>query len=258
MRADSIRRLVALAAAVGLVATACPGGDEPPEPAEQLTRLAYDADDLAYAASYRYTLTGDLAEAVDTTMEIVQEPPTVVRKIATTTNTAEGESISIPQWLIQRDDESYACTRYESEGIRCVDTPGTPGMFGFARVDEIFDLTRDPDGFAAVESSEGQQIAGEQATCFAARNHTATPPPEQSPEIFTPRAFRFELCYASDGILLRARRVVAEEVPPELEGRQESVLEATSVRRSFTPEELELPDAVAEVAQLEGVTEEDA
>jgi hypothetical protein len=249
-----VKRPAAAALIVALASSACiGGGDDPREAAEELAAIAASADIAEYKATYRFEISGELAPAVRYELEVVQLPPTSFRHVETTTVGAEGEEITIPSWRIQNADGFFACARYE-EGVRCIEQPALVGMFGLTSVDDVFDRVRDPQAFEEVEELEGaRRVAGERARCFRAVPAPATPPPIRSPQPrFTPETFTFELCYASDGILLWAKRTITGEIPANLEGRTENVLEATSLERAVSPEDVALPGPVATVEDVRG------
>lgn len=259
-----MRRPLAAVLSLALVGSACIfGGDdegadgEPTGPAARLGELATAADDLAYEAIYRYALSGPLAEGISYELRIAQDPPTSLRMVESTTSTAEGGEQTVRQWLVQRSERSYACARYTA-GVRCVPTERPVGLFDLAQVDEVFEMARNPREFDEVEELDDATIAGEQGECFGASTETGAPTPEGTPRPrFTPTRFVFELCYTTDGVLLRARRTITggvdedseeTDVPEDLqsEGRVEALLEATAVTREVSGTDVELPGPVVE------------
>jgi hypothetical protein len=66
--------------------------------------------------------------------------------------------------------------------------------------------------------------------------------------VATPERFRYELCYADDGILLRGRRTVLEDV--ESGGQREVLVEAVSISRVVQPGELRLPGPLVDPQDL--------
>lgn len=255
-----MRRTGTLALVLLLVSSACIfGGDEEAEEvavARRLAALASGADDLAYTATYRYALSGPTAEGISFELRIVQDPPTSLRMVESTTRTAEGDEVSQRQWIAQTEEGSFACSRYEV-GVRCVPTERPVGLFDLVQVDEVFEMARER-GFDEVSEGRTVRVAGERGECFRAVPEGGTPPPERTPRArFTPSRFVFELCYTQDGVLLRALRQITGgfdeereegEAPEDLqeEDRLRSLLEATEVSRSVAPEEVELPGPVVE------------
>lgn len=266
-----MRRLAVALLAFLLAGSACIFGGDDAEDGEvsdgataRLAELATAADDLAYEAAYRYVLTGPLAEGISYELRIAQNPPVSLRMVESTTSTPEGGEQTVRQWLVQRSDVNYACSRY-SVGVRCVRTGSPVGLFDLRQVDEIFAKARTPGGFDEVEELPSETIAGERGECFRAVPEAATPPPERTPQPrFTPTRFVIEICYSSDGVLLRARRTItggvnedSEEtaVPEDLteEGRTEALLEATEVSREVSSSDVELPGPVVDdPSELQG------
>ncbi len=241
-----MRRMLGILVGLAVLAGACTIGEEEGEASEELTEIATSADGMGYKATYRFGLSGELAPAVETVMEVVQQPPQSVRRIDAATLDADGERITVSQWLVDLDDGSFACADYD-DGVRCVPRPAPTGVFGYAQVDEMLRAVRDPENFRAVERTDRVRIAGEEGTCFMAAPQPATPAPIRSPQPrFIPTTYRFEFCYTTDGILLRARRRIVGDVPDDLLGRTEATLEATSVSREVGPEDLRLPGPVDE------------
>lgn len=239
-----MRRPLALFIGSILLAGACTLGNDERDAAEELTEIATSADGMGYKATYRFGISGELAPAVETVMEIVQEPPQSLRRIQATTLDADGGRVTVSQWLIDREEGSFACADY-ADGVKCVSRPAPTGVFGYAQVDEMLRAVRDPENFRAVERTDRVRIAGEEGTCFMAAPQPATPAPVRSPQPrFTPTVYRFEFCYTPDGILLRARRRIVGDVPEDLRGRTEATLEATAVSRSVGPEDLRMPGPV--------------
>lgn len=265
-----MRRLAIGVLALLVVGSACIFGGDSEDgegsdgTAARLVELATAADDLAYEAAYRYVLSGPLAEGISYELRIAQSPPVSLRMAESTTSTAEGGEQTVRQWLVQSADANYACSRY-SVGVRCVRTGRPVGLFDLRQVDEMFARARTPGGFDEVEELDDETIAGERGECFRAVPEAETPPPERTPQPrFTPTRFVVELCYSSDGVLLRGRRTVTggvdeeseeTEVPEDLEeeGRTEALLEATEVSREVSQEDVELPGPVVDdPSELEG------
>ena len=254
-----MRALLAILAVVALAGAGCRGdGDTPAdEAAVRLQEIATSADTLTYKASYLYEQRGSARTGVETKLEIVQRPPESLRKIQTTTAGPNDETYTETSWLISKlpdgpsegaEPEFFTCFAgdFTTKGeVRCVEV-APPGMFNRRDVNEIFEFVREPaKSFSRVEAVDGEEIAGEDATCFQAMHEAKMPPIPSpaagaSPALFNPSVFRFHLCYSSDGVLLRAIRRIAEPVPSG-QGTNEAVLEATSVSRSVRPSEIRLP-----------------
>lgn len=233
------------------LATSCVFGNSPQGASEELPRLAERVTGATYAAIYRYRLTGPLAPSVRTRLEIAQDPPVSARKLETATPDAEGKLVSLRSWQVRNADGDFACTDYEAVGVRCVANPIARGTFGSAQLDEFFDTPRQSDAFSSVRKATRRfRIAGEQGTCFEAVPVAPTQPPITSPQpVVTPERFRYELCYADDGILLRGRRTILEDVDG---GQQrEAVVEAVSISRVVEPRELRLPGPVVSAEDLQ-------
>lgn len=244
-------RLLVTVLAVLSLATSCVFGGSTQDAADELSDLASRVSETEYAAIYRYQLTGPLAPAVQTRLEIVQSPPVSLRKLETATPDESGKLVSLRSWQVHNDRGDFACTDYENLGVRCVSNPVARGTFGSAQIDEFFDAPRREEAFSSVrESSRRIRILGEQGTCFEAVPVPPTEPPTTSPQpVITPQRFRYELCYADDGILLRGRRTILEDTET---GRQrEVVVEAVSVSRVVEPDELQLPGPVVSAEDLQ-------
>lgn len=243
--------LRAVLAAVALAAAGCFGGEAEPDVAERFHELAAAGDTVTYQAAYRFQMLGPLSEAVQTRLRIVQDPPASLRLAETTTATPDGDSVTIPQWIVQLERGNYACARY-SEDVACVETAAPTSLFGLAVVDEIFRLARTPGSFASVEETEPIRVNGIRATCFKAATGTpdpTTPDPSPTPR-FVPDRFVYEYCFSAEGILLRARRVIAGRVPADQQERREMVLEVTAVDTDVAPEDIQLPGEVKDPSDL--------
>lgn len=241
-----MRRLALLAAALATT-VACSGGG--PDAVEELTTLATSSDQLTYSVVYGFTLSGPLAEAVTTAMEIRQDPPTTYRRFATTTLTADGERVTNTQWFVQRPDGDFVCFAAGEDEPTCQLSPTPPaGLFGYAPVDEVFAAARREDGFRSVERADTRTVAREEAACFAAEAHPLELTPAPSPEPrFTPTRYGYEICYTSDGILVYARQEIVVDEGAELsEERRSSVLEARSISRTVSSSDLELPGPLSD------------
>lgn len=243
-------RLVPLLAL--FLASACLFRPNPEGAAGELNRLVNMGAETTYAATYRYVISGPLAEGRTTRMEIVQDPPVIVRKLEVFTNNPEGQPVATRSWQIRNDEGDFVCTDFGEEGVRCQPNPLLSGTFGSAQLDEFFDTPRRTDAYESVaKASRTVRVAGEVGTCFEAVPTTPTPAPVTSPQpAFTPERFRFELCYSEDGILLRGRRTIQGEVPENIEDRRESVVEVVSVSRVVQRGELELPGPVVEPGEI--------
>ena len=241
-------RRIAIALAVFALAAGCFGGDDGAA-GEELVALATASDQLTYSVAYGFSLSGPLAEAVTTAMEIRQAPPTTYRRFATTTLTDDDERITNTQWFIQRADGDYVCFSGGDDDVTCQSSPTPPaGLFGYAPVDEVFAAARRTDGFASVARADERTVAGEQARCFSTQAHPteATPGPTPEPRFHVTR-YAYEICYTQDGILVYARQEIVVDEGAELsEERRQTVLEARSVSRTVDPADLELPGPVAD------------
>jgi hypothetical protein len=243
-------RTAALAALLVTLTTSCLFGNSPQGAADELADVASKATESTYAAIYRYQITGPLAPAVRTRMEIVQDPPVSLRKLETATPDETGKLVTVRGWQVRNERGDYACTDYEKVGIRCVSNPIVGSTFGQAQIDEFFDTPRKEGSFSSVRKSTRRfRILGEQGTCFEAVPVAPSEPPITSPQpVTTAERFRYELCYADDGILLRGRRTILEDVES---GRQrEALVEAVSISRVVEPEELRLPGPVVKAEDL--------
>jgi hypothetical protein len=246
--------------ALVLVASGCFGGKgEPAEGGEAATKLqeiARLSDPLEFKVVYRYEQRGPLRESAETRLEIVQRPPESLRKFETTTAGADETYTETSWYASKRSDPAdptselvfYTCYSgdFTTKGeVRCLEALPT-GMFGRRQIDEVFDLVRDPqESFEEVRQMESATIAGEDATCFEARHRSGAPAPTASPQLFDPRSHRLQLCYSSDGILLRLHREIDEPIPTG-QGELTSVMEATSVSRTVRAADLRLPGPVAD------------
>lgn len=250
-----MRRAILVVAAVLAVGASCSSGKSASKedlgtgPEKELVTLAREGDAANVKVVYTYSISGPLAGSVKTTITVVQRPPDVLRKIETTTRTPADKEVTVGRWSIRKGKDFYNCTTYGQE-VSCIPSTEPPVTYGYQQLDEAAELVRSAGGFTTVRKTGTQMIAGEKATCFDARPRPATPPPVTSPQPrFTPTKFRFELCYASDGVLLKLKRSVAEPVPSGSTGT-ESTLEATSVTRKVSRSELELPGPVRSPQEL--------
>ncbi len=246
-----MRTLAVTATAFALLGTSCVGGS-PQGASEELADTAEKVTSATYAAIYRYSITGPLAPSVRTNLEIVQDPPVSLRKYETATPDSTGKLVTLRSWQVRNTQGDYSCTDYLKLGVRCVANPIVGNSFGVAQIDEFFDTPRKEDTFSSVRKSTRRfRILGEQGTCFEAVPVAPTEPPVTSPQPVTTSAgrFRYELCYAEDGILLRGRRTILEDV--ESGPRREVLLEAVSISRVVEPEELRLPGPVSDAEELQ-------
>lgn len=241
--------LVAALAIVGGTASCTSGPDT--DAATELHRLALSSDELVYEARYSFGFSGPLAPAVRYTLTVAQEPPADLRSVETVTPAAEGEgTLEITSWRATQDGEHYACAEY-AEGVRCKKNVLPVDAFGLRIPDDMISLARTLDAFERVERSGSERIAGERGRCFQAfggpEPGPQTPQPSPAPR-FEPEGYTYDYCYASDGILLLARRTISGEIPEDIEReqRREAVLEALAVSRSVDPSDLRLPGPVLE------------
>lgn len=236
-----------MGALFGILLSSCVLGNSPQGPANEITELADKVEEATYAAVYRFGFTRQLAPGISHQLEIVQQPPAIVRKVETTTTPEEGKPVTNTAWYIKNADGDFVCTSYEEIGIRCQKDPIALATFGSAKYDIFFDRPREPNAFSSVRKAPRPvRIQGQQGTCFEAIPVTATPVPA-SPQP-TPERFRFELCYAEDGILLRGRRTTLDEGGPS--DNSESFVEAVSLSRVVEPDELRLPGDLVDPGDL--------
>ncbi len=228
------------------VFSSCIFDNSPQGGAEELSQLSSKAADATYAAIYRFTVTGQLAGAVTTRMEIVQDPPVSLRKLDTTTQPETGEPITLTSWFVRNADGDFACTTYPDVGVKCLADPVASGTFGNAQLDAFFDAPLDATAFTSVrKSGRPIRIEGEQGQCFEAvpageDEGTAAPQATAATE-----RFRFELCYAEDGILLRGRRTNLADTDRG-GSTTEGLVEIVSLSRVVEPSELRLPGQVVQ------------
>ncbi len=252
-------------AALVLAACACTDSAAPgPVPgrgdaASDLARLAVSARRLEYRAAYRYEISGPLAPSAETRMEVFQKPPDVMRRVRTTTPERAGRTRTTMTWLLSSGNSHTSCFSldFPAQQATCVQSGPPAGFFGLHGVDEVLELTQDPESFRSVRDAPDETIAGLQGRCFVAdsrRQETGGTPKPQSPagragadpspqSRFEPSRYRFDLCYSSEGIPLRIRRTLVSPLPTNL-GRGERVsllLEATSVSRNVRDSFLEPP-----------------
>jgi hypothetical protein len=244
-----VKRISFATLAVALLSTACVFGGSPSGGADELTELANKVETATYAAVYRFAFTRQFAPGITTRMEITQDPPATVRKSETTTKSADGKSVTVTVWYVHNADGDFVCPKYESAGVRCQKNPLARSSFGTESLDVFFDTPREEDAFTSVrKASRTERIEGEQATCFEAVPAAASPEPE-SPEP-TEERFRYELCYAEDGILLRGARTTLDDSGAA--ANAESFVEIISLSRVVEPRELRLPGEVVEPEDVPG------
>ena len=236
-----MKRTFGAALALFLLATGCIFGSSPRGAADELTALAGKVTEATYAAVYRFNFTRQPAPGVAMKLEIAQEPPVTVRRVESTTKGEDGKTVALSAWYVHNADGDFACNEYPKAGIRCQSDPVNRTMFGSAKLNVFFDSPREEDAFSTVrKDSRTVRIAGHQATCFEAVPLGPSAAPA-SPDSAADR-FRYELCYAEDGILLRGRRTTLDEGGTA--DNAESFVEVASLSRVVEPRELRLPGPV--------------
>lgn len=215
-----------------------------------LASFATKADKLSYEAVYNFGITGQVAGGVSTRLEIAQSPPSVLRRLDTTTRPATGSPITISSWYVTNASGHYACAQYGGATRCSSDNVETTG-FGDAQVDGFFGLPRSADAFGTVRrATRPVRIHGESGTCFEGVPVTPSEPPVRSPQpTFETQSFHYELCYTDDGILLRGRRTN----PTQLETggtAQDYVLEVVSITRVVSPADVRLPGEIVKPEDL--------
>jgi hypothetical protein len=207
--------------------------------AAELTQLADAGARIVYQATYSYTTAGVLTPGITTRMQIVQRPPSSIRKLETSTTGPDGRTVSVRSWQATDSRGNYSCTDYAGLGVRCLPNALPPATFHSAQLDELFDAPRRSGFFSNVTRAAARaRIAGQVASCFE-----GTPAPSAE-------AATYELCYTSDGILLRASRTLAASVSPGTDSRREAVVEATAVSRTVTAADLRLPGPITDPADV--------
>jgi hypothetical protein len=243
-----MRRLAVATSLCALLASCSIGGSSNGG-ADELLELAKKVDTATYAAVYRFAFTRQFAPGITTRMEITQSPPVNIRKVETTTKPAEGKAITLVSWYAHNSNGDYVCNRYGDAGVQCTKTALARTSFGTASLDAFFDTPREEGSFTSVrKASRTERIQGQQATCFEAV--PAPPSPEASSAEPTDDRYRYELCYAEDGILLRGKRTTLEDSGSA--ANAESFVEALSVSRVVEPRELRLPGEVVDPSDLPG------
>lgn len=242
-----MRRALPIVIALGVLSSSCFFRSSPTDAREEITEIANSVQEATYAAVYRFAFMRQFPPGQSTKIEVVQEPPVFVRKVTTSTRPEEGKPVSVTAWFIRNEDGEFVCDEYEKVGVRCQKDPIASATFGTASIDMFFDLPREQRAFSSVRKEPRPvRIQGQQGMCFEAVPKASSPPPS-SPQP-TPERFRFELCYADDGILLRGRRTTLDENGAA--DRSESFVEVQSISRVVEPAELRLPGPVVSAADL--------
>lgn len=232
--------------ALFIVGSGCVLRSSPRGGADELTELASKASEATYAAVYRFNFTRQPAPGVSTRLEIVQEPPSSVRKVESTTKREDGKPVSLAHWFVHNEKGDFACNEFEQTEVRCTRNPVARTTFASAKLDVFFDTPREQGAFASVrKAARTVRIRGHQGTCFEAVPAPPSPVPP-SPEALD--RFRYELCYGEDGVLLRGRRTTLDEGGSA--DNAESFVEVASLSRVVEPRELRLPGPVVEPGDL--------
>jgi hypothetical protein len=243
-----MRRLISAVACM-LALSACSLGGSSGGGADELLALAKKVDTATYAASYRFAFTRQFAPGITTRIEITQDPPANVRKKETTTKDSAGKSVTLVSWYAHNADGDFVCNRYGDAGVKCTKTALARTSFGTESLDVFFDTPREEGAFSSVrKASRTERIKGQQATCFEAV--PVAPSPEAASAEPTDERFRYEFCYAEDGILLRGKRTTLDDTGSA--ANAESFVEVLSVSRVVEPRELRLPGEVVDPADLPG------
>jgi hypothetical protein len=242
-----MRRLAAVLVC-GFVLSSCGLGGSSGDGVDEMLALAKKVDTATYAAVYRFAFTRQFAPGITTRMEVTQDPPVNIRKVETTTKPADGKEITLTKWLAHNEDGDFVCNRYGDAGVRCTETALARTSFGTESLDVFFDTPREEGAFSTVrKASRTERIQGQQGTCFEAV--PVAPSPEAATAEPTER-FRYEFCYAEDGILLRGKRTTLDDTGSA--ANAESFVEVMSVSRVVEPRELRLPGEVVDPADLPG------
>lgn len=244
-----MRRIATAALVLCALGAGCGIGGSPDGGTDELLELARKVDTATYAAVYRFAFTRQFAPGITTRMEVTQDPPVNIRKVETTTKDPDGKAVTLIKWLVHNEDGDFVCNRYGDAGIRCTETALARTSFGTASLDAFFDTPREAGSFTSVRrSSRTERIQGQQATCFEAV--PAPPSPEASTSEPTDERYRYELCYAEDGILLRGKRTKLDDAGSA--SSAESFVEVLSISRVVEPRELRLPGEVVDPGDLPG------
>lgn len=243
-----MKRITLVALAMLLLASSCLFRSVSRSPGDDLTELANTVDDATYAAVYRAGLTRQFAPGISMRLEIVQQPPVVVRKLETTTQPEKGKPVKVVAWYIHNEEGDFACSEYPDIGIRCQRKPISSGTFGNAKLDVFFDVPREERVFSPVRKDPRTiRIQGQQGSCFEAVPVAPSARPSSSPEPAGDR-FRYELCYADDGILLQGKRTSLDDADGAESG--DAFVEIVDLSRVVDPRELRLPGEVVEPTDL--------
>lgn len=244
-----MKRISTAAVLLALAGTSCIFGGSTSEGADELATLASKVESATYAAVYRFAFTRQFAPGITHRLEITQEPPVTVRKRETTTKGSDDKPIKVTVWYVRNADGDFVCPKNDVGTVSCQKNPIARTSFGSASLDVFFDTPRKPDAFTSVrKASTKERIQGQQATCFEAVPAPPSPEPE-SPEP-TDERFRYELCYAEDGVLLRGKRTTLDDSGSA--ANAESFVEALSVSRVVEPRELRLPGPVVDPEDVPG------
>jgi hypothetical protein len=241
-----VKRLSLALAAIATLCSSCFLSSSSSGSANELTTLANKVSKTTYAAVYQFAFEHQPAPGETDRLEITQVPPTTVRQLQQSTRNAENKTISLKSWYITRAGGSYSCTEYPESGVRCAKDPVARTTFGSAKFDVYFDAPREEGSFASVRKiSRSDRIAGQQATCF--ETAPAAPSPAAGAAVPSEGRFRYTLCYASDGILLRGQRTSLDETSG---AQSNTFVQAISVSRVVEPGELRLPGPVSDASEL--------
>ena len=207
--------------------------------ATELKQLADSGSRAVYQATYRYATAGPLALGITTRMKLVQRPPSSIRTLETSTVGADGKTVTVRSWQAAVRRGNYSCTDYPRLGVRCIRNSLPPATFHSAQLDELFDTPR-REGFFSNVSRAGARarIGGQVATCF------------EGVRSLGGGSMRYELCYTSDGILLRARRTLGGSITPGVDARRDAVAEAVTISRSVSAADLRLPGPATDPRDL--------
>jgi hypothetical protein len=242
-----MKKLSVLAVLFVVFASSCLFRNVSRSPGDDLTELANKVDETTYAAVYRAGLTRQFAPGQTDRLEIVQQPPVVVRKLESTTQPEKGKPVKVTSWYIHNEDGDFACSEFPDIGVRCQAKPISSGTFGNAKLDVFFDTPREERVFSDVrKDSRTIRIHGQQGSCFEAVPVASSAPPT-SPAPAADR-FRYELCYADDGILLQGKRTSLDDSGTAESG--DSFVEIVSLSRVVNASELRLPGELIEPADL--------
>ena len=241
-----MKRLTIVAVIACAVGQACFLSSSKSGAANELAALANKVSETTYAAVYEFVFTSQPAPGETDKLEISQMPPTTLRELQQSTRSADNKTLSIRNWYLTRATGSFACTEYPNVGVKCMKDPIQHATFGSAKFDVYFDDPKDPTSYASVRKiARSDRIAGQQATCFETAPAEPSPPPPTSEP--AEGRYRYELCYTSDGILLRGRRATLDEAAG---GAADTVVQAISISRVVEPGDLRLPGPVVDVSDV--------